>query len=328
MKFNNVNIKGDAAITPNDAIALSLVRAMQSGHTGQESSVKVQGVAKMIAEDNNIVTQQAPDDLPTSKLAADIITTMENQSVVNEFNPSLNVEPGEIGIDTTDDEATGHKANADKAITPEAVETRMFFPKALYKLTRLDHKTYLTQQTIVKYAVNRASAKVADGLAQAILVGGLKNEDGTDYDAIKPIVGDTLATAVEVENDPVQIAAAMTRDFIDAPGENKVIFMASDVYKQLTAAALTNIALLQVLSDTSIYEIVPTKVLNGHAAYVVLDTANYELGFAGRGVETITDFVITQNSQYLEARLYAAGTLALKGGAIVATVKESEPVTP
>lgn len=328
MKFNNVKIKNDAAYNPSDAIALGLVTAMKAGYTGEQSSAKVQSYAKAIAEDNGIVTQQAPDDLPTSKLAADIITTMENQPVVNEFNPSLNVEPGEIGIDTTDDKANGHKANADKTITPEAVETRLFFPKALYKLTRLDHKTYLTQQTIVKYAVNRASAKVADGLAQAILVGGLKNEDGTDYDAIRPIVGDTLATAVEVEDDPVQIAAAMTRDFIDAPGENKVIFMASDVYKQLTAAALTNIALLQVLSDTSIYKIVPTKVLNGHAAYVVLDTANYELGFAGRGIETITDFVITQNSQYLEARLYAAGTLALKGGAIVATVKESETVTP
>lgn len=328
MKFNNVNLKGDAAITPNDAIALSLVSAMKAGYTGEQSSAKVQSFAKTIAEDNAIKTQAVPDDLATSKLAADIITTMENQSVVNEFNPSLNVEPGEIGIDTTEDEANGHKANADKTIVQEAVETRLFFPKALYKLTRLDHKTYLTQQTIVKYAVNRASAKVADGLAQAILVGGLKNEDGTDYDAIRPIVGDTLATAVEVEDDPVQIAAAMTRDFIDAPGENKVIFMASDVYKQLTAAALTNIALLQVLSDTSIYKIVPTKVLNGKAAYVVLDTANYELGFAGRGIETITDFVITRNSQYLEARLYAAGTLGLKGGAIVATVKEADPVTP
>lgn len=321
MKFAKQKYEQGEAMTPTEIIAQALTVEDKNGVRGNGSQKKVQGLAKMTAEDNGvIITQAAPDDLPTSKLAADVLVSLENQPVVDQFTPVLDVNPGEIAIDKTDDEANGHKANADKEITPEDLETRIFFPKAIYKLTRLDHMTYLTQATVVKYAVDRASKKVADALAQAILVGGLKNEDGSDYDAVRPIVGDSLATAVTVENDPVKIAAAMTRDVEDVKGDKPVVFMASDVYKTVMAAALTNIALLQIMGKDSPYNIIPTKVLNGKAAYVVIDPKSYQLGFQSKGIETLTDFVITQNSQYLEARLYTAGTLALKGGAIVATV--------
>ena len=325
MKFNNSFMRDGNNISANEAIALGLKLAMDNGQRGAEATRRTQSYIKGIAED--VTIKQAPksiEDLPTSKLADDVITTMEHSKVVNVFTPSLDVNPGEIAIDDNTDVANGHKANADKDIDDPTTETRLFFPKAIYKLTRLDHKTYLTQEQIVKFAVDRSSKAVIDGLAQAILVGGLKNEDGTTFDAVQPIVGDALATTSEIATgDAIAVASQMVKDFEDCPGENKVIFIASDTYKTIMAEALSNVALLQVVSADSPYTIIPTKLLNGKASYVILDPANYALGFQSKGVETLTDFVITQNSQYIEARLYVAGTLAVKGAAIVANVKTS-----
>lgn len=320
MKF--INAKGaDVKFTPTDIIAQALMQQHSRKFEGKPLSVVAQSMEEILDPDGTkLVTQTAPDDLPVKKIAADVVTILEGNEVLSHFSFILNVDAGEIVIDGGEDVASGHSANADKNITVAAPTTRDFFPKAIYQVQKLDHMTFLKGGVVVKFAIDRGTSKVFKALAQAILVGGIKNEDGTAYTAVHPIVGDTLATAVEVEDDPLKIAAAIVQAVADAKGDAPVVFLASDVYKKLYTAALDNVALLQVLTSDDHFKIVPTKVLNGKAAFVVVDPSLYTLGFAGKGIESLTDFAIQSNSQILESRVYTAGTLNTEGGAIVGTI--------
>lgn len=310
---------GNLEVEPNEIIALGLTEAQKANTMGNRTKMFKQALEGLT--DNGMVIKQAADtsidELPGHKLAADVITSMENQPVLDQFSPILDVDPGELAIDKGGALINGHTANADKVEDEVKAETRDFFPKALYNLTKIDHMTFLTQTRVVKFAVDRASAKVADALAQAILVGGLKNEDGSDFTAVKPILGDSLATEKTVANAPLQIGAAIAADVADLNAANPVVFIASDVYKSLWANALDNVAMLQILGKDSPFKIIATPILNGKAAFMVVDPSAYTLGFQSKGIESLSDFAITKNSEYLESRVYAAGTLNRANAATV-----------
>lgn len=330
MKINPLSLNMDNR--PDGVLAEALLLASGTGERitdtkrGQLQKFVKQALnsSDSLMESGTITLGLEDGEINTKNISAGVLTKLQNQKVLTEFSPIINVQPGEIAIDTSTDSAVGHLINQDKTEANASITTRIFYPKALYVLDKLDRMTFLQAGPLLEFAINRASKKVADGLAQAVLVGGLKNEDGSDYDAIRPILTDDLAKKVTVENDPIKIAASMTRDVEDLNAEAPVVFMASNVYKALMAAALENIALLQIMGKDSPYTIIPTPLLDDKALYIVCDPVNnYVLGFQTAGMETLTDFVITKNSQYLEAVIYAAGSLAVQGGAIVATAPEA-----
>ena len=65
-------------------------------------------------------------------------------------------------------------------------------------------------------------------------------------------------------------------------------------------------------------KLVKTSFLDDSHPYVIVDTNSYLVGFSGRGIETLSDFAITSNSEYIESRAYVAGSLMAPGKAIYA----------
>lgn len=265
------------------------------------------------------------DVLPT-KLVADIQTAIDKDPVFSKFNIVFGVEAGSIWIEPENKVgAQGHKKLANKTEQDTKLEQRVLIPEAIYKLQRLDHMTYLKGGALLRWVMQELPLYVISRIAQAILVGGVKNTDGSAFTAIKPIVGDTLSQTHKLSKTRSgnELLLAILGDVAKVRGKNRVIFISSEVYPELIASgdAFAVAFLTGAVSLGAEGGVVSTDLLNPDVnPYVIVDVNSYLLGFAGQGIETLTDFQIMSNSQAIESRAYVMGSLTRDKAALVATV--------
>ena len=266
------------------------------------------------------------DDILPKRIIGAIQDAIRSNSVFSQFHPVYNIQPGELVMEKTEnaDGAWGHKANAEKKLQQTALVSRNIFPKAIYKLQRLDHMTYLKGGALVQWVLGELPRYVVNRVSQAILVGGVVNEDGTKFDAIYPIVGDELAKETQLKANWTgeDLKTALLTDVASIDSDNVTVFLSP---KAWTALALAGDAWsVGMLTGNGLNlggKLVKTFFLDDSHPYVMLDTNSYLVGFAGSGVETLSDFAITTNSEYIESRAYTAGSLMRAGIARYATVQ-------
>lgn len=281
---------------------------------------------KQNLEDHAVEQAVNENDVLPTKIIAAIETAIDTDPVFSKFNATFGVEAGSVWIETENTVgALGHKKLVEKTEQETKLTQRVLIPEAIYELQRLDHMTYLKGGALVQWVLAELPKYVIRRMAQAILVGGVKNEDGSAFTAIKPIVGDSLAqthklSATRTGND---LAQAILGDVGKVRGTNRVVFIANDAYPELVDAgdAFAVAFLTGQISLGAEGGIVQTDLLDAATnPYVIVDIDSYLLGFAGQGVETLADFQITHNAQVIESRAYVMGSLLRAKSAMVATV--------
>lgn len=265
------------------------------------------------------------DDILPKKIIGSIQDAIRSNSVFSQFHPVYNIEPGELVMEKQENAtgALGHKTNAAKTLQQTELVSRNIFPKAIYKLQRLDHMTFLKGGALVQWVLSELPRYVVNRVAQAILVGGVKNEDGTKFDAVYPIVGDELAVATQLKAGYTgdDLKTALLTDVASVDSDNVTVFLSPKAWAELALAGdAWSVGMLTGNGLNLGGKLVKTFFLDDTHPYVVVDTNSYLIGFAGSGVETLSDFAITTNSEYIESRAYVAGSLMKAGIARYATV--------
>lgn len=275
---------------------------------------------------SDVVTQDVnEDDILPKKIIGSIEDALKSDKVFAQFQPVFNIEPGSLIIDSEEnaDGAWGHKLNVEKKVQTLALESRDIFPKAIYKLQRLDHMTYLKGGALVAYVLEELPKYVLQRISQAILVGGVKNEDGTAFNAIRPIIGDELAikTQLPASYDGQALKERLIEDIASLDADNPTVFISPAAWAKL---ALTGDAWSVAMFTGNLDlggKLVRTTRLPETNPIVIVDTASYLIGFSGSGIETLSDFVINTNSQVIESRAYVAGSLKAPNKAIYVEVQ-------
>lgn len=266
------------------------------------------------------------DDILPKRIIGAIQDAIRSNSVFSQFHPVYNIQPGELVMEKTEnaDGAWGHKTNAEKKLQQTALVSRNIFPKAIYKLQRLDHMTYLKGGALVQWVLSELPRYVVNRVSQAILVGGVVNEDGTKFDAVFPIVGDELAKETQLKSSWTgeDLKTALLTDVASIDSDNVTVFLSPKAWASLALAGdAWSVGMLTGNGLNLGGKLVKTFFLDDSHPYVMLDTNSYLVGFSGSGVETLSDFAITTNSEYIESRAYVAGSLMRTGIARYATVQ-------
>lgn len=150
----------------------------------------------------------------------------DTESIIGHvLNTGLNFEVGAV---PTDEGTTyGHIRGNTKKETELQGKTRVITPADLYRLIKLDHAMVkinggLGASAIVKYVLNVLPRKLREAIDQAIVVGGIKNDDegSTEFTAITSILSDikgtdniyaTDYTAKDGDNDRATISKAAAK---------------------------------------------------------------------------------------------------------------------
>lgn len=279
-----------------------------------------------VLEQNGVtITQDVnEDDIIPKKIIGAIETAVLQDVVFSQFHPIYNAEAGSIVIEATEnaDGAWGHKLNAQKKMQQSVLETRDLFPKAIYKLQRLDHMTFLKGGALVEWVLAELPKYVLQRISQAILVGGVKNEDGTDFNAIKPIIGDSLTKVAELPEDftGAQFKESLITELAHVEADTPTIFISPNAWAKLALSGdAWSVAMFTGNLDLG-GKMIKTSRLPEDAPFLIVDTNAYLLLFSGSGIETLSDFQIMTNSQVIESRAYVAGTLRAPNRATVAKV--------
>lgn len=301
--------------------------AFNQGENG--STFQKQWVDKL--DNAGVITQDVNEaDLVPLKIINAIQTAVEEDEVFKWFKPVFNIEAGSVVIEPKNAVgALGHKRLADKTIQQTTMQIRNLVPAAIYKLQRLDHMTFLKGGALVDWLMRELPAYVIERLAQAILVGGVVNEDGTPFSAVYPIKGDALTVAgatLPANYTGDQLREALIADMGKVKGSSRVIFLSNAANAKLASgggSVAAAVLLGQVTFGAKGFQ--PTDLLDAHDSvaetpYIIVDTNSYMIGFQGSGVETLGQFVIQQNAQYVESRAYVAGSLLQANRALASSV--------
>ena len=261
------------------------------------------------------------DILPT-KILGDIEVNLRENTVLSHFNFTFNAQSGTIWIDKSTDTALGHKRLAQKTEQTAVLSPRSFTPLAIYKLQALDHMTFLKGGALVDFIIRELTAHVSDVLVQAILFGGVKNEDGTDFTPVYPISGDELTKKISASTTFAGLIDGIAA--VDGDSSNKIVVMSPATYAGLLQSGDTlALALMNGTANIGAQIVVSSKVpaaVDGKDKFLVINTANYFIGFAGSGIETLSAFEIRSNGQVIETRAYVGGTLMKANSAAEVTV--------
>lgn len=277
----------------------------------------------------DVTTQDVNEnDILPEKILANIQSNVNDSVVLSHFNPVFNIEAGTVVIDNSTDTALGHKKLATKKLQNGILAKRTITPEAIYKLQRLDHMTFLKGGALVAWLLDELPKHVVRRLEQALLVGGVTNEDGSSFDAIMPVVGDSLQTkvsATDIFSGIIDGIAAVNGDSAD-----KFVFINPNDYASLLKSK-DNLSLALLMGTVNLgATLVPTDLIpagaSGKSEFVVVNTSNYLLGFSGTGIETLSDFEIKENAQYVESRVYCAGTIMSANS--IALVDVTDSTTP
>lgn len=258
-----------------------------------------------------------------------------------------------VAIPTEEDGAVGHKNGQKK--TEENIEgvTRVFTPADIYKLMKLDHSMVklnggIASSAIVKYVLRELPRKLIATIDQAILVGGIKNEDGTAFTAITSILSDVTAsnsiygsvyTGVAGDNLRATLSKAASRV---RSGYERFLITTADFLTDLENATTEGGQLLfpngidkenprlngirRILTPLWLTE----DMLDGMVAIIVDLPAFHTVG--DKDPENFSDYDIDYNKYVWEAVACIGGGLANKNAAVgiklpVTTTSSDTPTT-
>ena len=311
-------------LSTSKAVELYAKLAIETQGNVQEFGRKWKDIVSERSE--QAVTQDVnEDDILPKKIIGAIEDTLRTDRVFSQFSPVFNIEFGSLIIDPNEnaDGAWGHTINAEKKVQTLALQSRDIFPKAIYKLQRLDHMTYLKGGALVSYVLEELPKYVLQRISQAILVGGVKNEDGTDFTAIRPILGDTLTKTAELPADftGAQFKESLITELAHVEADSPVVFISPNAWAKLALSGdAWSVAMFTGTLDLG-GKLVRTQRLPEDTPFLIIDPQAYLLLFAGSGIETLSDFAIMTNSQIIESRAYVAGTLQAPNRAIAGKIK-------
>lgn len=282
-----------------------------------------------VVEDHGItVTEDVNEaDLMPVQILDGINDAIRKNTVFAQFHPHFGMDSGRLLIEPADNVnlQSGHKRNATKLIQQVQVTSRNLVPAAIYKLQRLDHMTFLKGGALVEWVLSEMPRRVVNLISIAIIKGGITLEDGTPFDAIYPIIGDSLAkkTTLGASYTAADLQEALLNDVAELDADNPTIFMSPAAWAKLALAGdAWSVGMLSGALNLG-GNIVKTTLLDAQHPYLVVDTYSYYLGFQGDGIETLSDFAITSNSEYVESRAYVAGSLLRPNVATYAEVGAS-----
>lgn len=273
--------------------------------------------------DNAVELAVNENDVLPTKIIGEIQTAIDSDQVFSKFKLTFNVEAGTLWIEEENTVgAKGHKKLSSKTEQQTTLIQRVLIPEAIYKLQRLDHMTYLKGGALIEWVLKELPLYVIRRISQAILVGGVKNEDSSEFTQIHAIIGDTLAQDVSVPAAATgsDLAAAIVNAVATTRGTNKVIFINPAAYAKLLLDQSLAIGVMAGMVNFGANDLVSTDLLPDANPFIVVDVDSYLLGFAGQGVETLAAFEIMSNSQVIKSRAYVMGSLTRSKAATVATL--------
>lgn len=242
-----------------------------------------------------------------------------------------------VAIPTEEDGAVGHKNGETKIEENISGKTRVFTPADIYKLMKLDHSMVklnggLTSSAIVKYVLRELPRKLVETIDKAILVGGVKNEDGSDFTALNAILADIADTESIYGSEYEVVAGDNLRQTI-SKASNRVLsstdrslICTPDFFADLENATTEG---GQLLFPSGINKGTPNinglrriitplwltdEMLNGAQAVIVDLSAYHTVGDSTP--ENFTDYDIDVNKYVWEAVACVGGGLANKNSAV------------
>lgn len=258
-----------------------------------------------------------------------------------------------VAIPTEEDGAVGHKNGQKK--TEENIKgvTRVFTPADIYKLMKLDHSMVklnggIASSAIVKYVLRELPRKLIVTIDRAMLVGGVKNEDGSDFTALISILSDITTdnsiygstyTAVARDNLRATLSKAASRV---RSGDDRYLITTPDFLTDIENSTTEGGQLLfpngidkenprlngirRILTPLWLTE----ELLDGFAAIIVDLPAYHTVG--DKDPENFSDYDIDYNKYVWEAVACIGGGLANKNAAVgiklpVATTSSDTPTT-
>ena len=241
-----------------------------------------------------------------------------------------------VAIPTEEDGGMGHKNGQTKVEENISGQTRVLTPADIYKLMKLDHSMVklnggIASSAIVRYVLRELPRKLVETIDKAILVGGVKNEDGSDFTALNPILADIAGediygveyTAVAGENARQTVAKAANKVTSSA---DRTLICTPDYFADLENATTEGGQLLFpngiAKGDPRINGIrriiTPlwlTEEMLGDYDAVVVDLSNYHT-VGDSTPENFTDYDIDVNKYVWEAVACIGGGLANKNAAV------------
>lgn len=242
-----------------------------------------------------------------------------------------------VAIPTEEDGAVGHVNGQKKKEENIKGVTRVFTPADVYKLMKLDHSMVklnggITSSAIVKYVLGELPRKLVETIDKAILVGGIKNEDDTDFTALIPILTDittadsiygSVYTAAAGDNMRAVINKASSRV---RSGYNRYLITTSDFLTDLENATAGN---GQLIFPNSINKESPnlngikriltplwlTQEMLGDLVAIIVDLPAYHT-VGDTSPENFSDYDIDYNKYVWEAVACIGGGLANRNAAV------------
>lgn len=242
-----------------------------------------------------------------------------------------------VAIPTEEGLGSGHKNGETKVEEEIKGITRVFTPADIYKLMKLDHSMVklnggLASSAIVKYVLAELPRKLVETIDRAILVGGVKNEDGSDFTALNPILAD-IADADSVYGQEYEPVVGDNLRQTVAKAANKVtsstdrtLVCTQDFFADLENATTEGGQLLfpngiakgdprvnglrRIVTPLWLTE----EDLNGAQAIIVDLSAYHTVG--DTSPENFTDYDIDVNKYVWEAVACVGGGLATKNSAV------------
>ena len=251
-----------------------------------------------------------------------------------------------VAIPTEEDGAMGHKNGQTKVEENISGETRVFTPADIYKLMKLDHSMVklnggISSSAIVRYVLRELPRKLIETIDKGILVGGIKNEDGSDFTALNAVVADIADSSAiygieyqAVAGDNVRQTVSKAANKVTSSTDRSLVCTPdffTDLENSTTAGG-------QLLFPNGIAKgdpringirriITPlwlTDEMLGDYDAVVVDFSNYHL-VGDTSPESFTDYDIDVNKYVWEAVACIGGGLANKNAAVgIKTASESE----
>ena len=178
------------------------------------------------------------DKIVPTKIVTAIKSAIDEDIVLQQFHPVYGISAGQIIIDISTDTAQGHSRLADKTEQKGDLYSRTLIPEAIYKMQSVDHMTYLSGGAYIDWVLTELPKNVVSQLVKQILVGGVKNEDGTDFTGIIPISEDSITIKEEEYYQTIEQAFdyfVEASTAIDGTFEDKVLFLNPKDFADITA---------------------------------------------------------------------------------------------
>lgn len=242
-----------------------------------------------------------------------------------------------VAIPTEEDGATGHKNGQTKVEENISGITRVFTPADIYKLMKLDHSMVklnggIGSSAIVRYVLRELPRKLVETIDKGILVGGIKNEDGSDFTALNAVKADIADSETVFGVEYTAVAGDNARQTVSkAAGKvtsstDRTLICTPDYFTDLENAATEGGQLLFpngiAKGDPRINGIrriiTPlwlTEEMLGDYKAIIVDLSNYHL-VGDATPESFTDYDIDVNKYVWEAVACIGGGLANKNAAV------------